>query len=45
MLLDNFYRLSAPPTVAVKKREKQVAAIVAQMGHKYVLSKPMPRIR
>lgn len=45
MLLDNFYRLSAPPAVAVKKREKRVAEVVAHMGHKYVLSKSMPRIK
>jgi len=45
MLLNNFYRLSSPPSVAMKKRDRQVAAIVAQMGHKYVLSKPIPRIR
>jgi len=45
MLLNNFYKLSAPPAVAVKKREKRVAEIVAQMGHKYALAKSMPRIR
>lgn len=45
MLLNNFYRLSAPPATAIKKRDKQVAEIVAKMGHKYALSKPMPRIR
>lgn len=45
MLLDNFYKLSAPPKDAMKKREKRVAEIVAQMGHKYALSKSMPRIR
>jgi len=45
MLLDNFYRLSAPPAVAIKKREKRVAEVIAEMGHKYALSKSMPRIR
>lgn len=45
MVLNNFYRLSAPPKEEVEKHQQRVAEVIAKMGHRYVLSKPMPRIR
>jgi len=43
-LINDFIKLSKPPAEAVAKREEAVKALIQQMGHKYRLSKPMPRI-
>lgn len=45
VLLDNFYRFPAPDANAVKKREKQIKQIIEDMGHKYRLSRSMPKVK
>lgn len=45
VLLDNFYRFPAPDANAIKKREKQIKQIIEDMGHKYRLSRSMPKVK
>jgi hypothetical protein len=41
----DFRKLSPPPAEAIAKRNEQVELLKQQLGHKYLLSKPMPRIQ
>lgn len=41
--LDNFYRLSAPDSKHMKQRMKRVAEIIAEMGERYCLAKPVEK--
>lgn len=43
-LIKDFRMLSAPPTDALVKREEEIKRIIEQLGHKYRLSRPMPKI-
>ena len=43
-VLTNFYRLSSPPQSELDKRDAAVKEIINKMGHKYCLSRSMPRI-
>lgn len=45
VLLDNFYRFPRPDESALKKRDKLVKQIIDNMGHKYRLSRSMPRVK
>lgn len=45
VLLDSFIKLSKPPAEVIAKRDEAVKQIIKQMGHKYLLSRPMPRIK
>jgi hypothetical protein len=45
LVLDNFYKFPNPDMATLKKREKQVKQIIDDMGHKYRLARPMPRVR
>lgn len=44
ILLNDFMKLSKPSPEATAKREEAVKQIIQQMGHKYRLARPMPRI-
>ena len=44
-ILKDFRHLSPPPKEAIDKRNELVKALVAQMGHKYRLATPMPRVQ
>jgi hypothetical protein len=44
-ILKDFRHLSPPPKDAIDKRNELVKALVAQMGHKYRLATPMPRVQ
>jgi hypothetical protein len=43
--LIDFRKLSAPPAEAITKSNEQIELLKQQLGHKYLLSKPMPRIQ
>ena len=45
VVLDNFYKFPAPDVNAVKKRDKQIKQIIEDMGHKYRLSRSMPKVK
>ena len=42
--LNDFRNLSAPPADALAKRDEAVRILINAMGHKYRLSRPMPKI-
>jgi hypothetical protein len=44
-MLNDFRYLTPPPKEALDKRNELVKALVAQMGHKYRLATPMPRVQ
>ena len=45
-VLDSFYELTPTESDALKAiRAAKVAACIKRMGYKWLLSKPMPRIR
>lgn len=43
--IDSVYGLIKTDFDAVKNREAKVAELIKTMGHKYLLSRPMPRIK
>ena len=43
--IDSVYGVIKTDFDAVKDREAKVAELIKSMGHKYLLSKPMPRVR
>jgi len=43
-VMKNFYGMPPPPAEAITKREELVRDIIEKMGHKYRLSRPMPRV-
>lgn len=43
--IDSLYGLIKTDFDAVKNREAKVAELIKTMGHKYLLSRPMPRIK
>lgn len=45
LVLDNFYKFPKPDETALKKRDKQVKQIIEDMGHKYRLARPMPKVK
>lgn len=45
LLLNDLRLLSAPPAEEIAKREEKVKEIIRQLGHKYILSRPMPKIK
>ena len=45
VVLDNFYKFPAPDKNAVKDREDKIKQIIENMGHKYRLSRSMPKVK
>jgi hypothetical protein len=45
MIIKSLYGLKPPSPKEVADRDAKIAQAIKQMGHKYRLSKPMPRIR
>jgi hypothetical protein len=43
--IDSLYGVIKTDFDAVKNREAKVAELIKTMGHKYLLSRPMPRIK
>jgi hypothetical protein len=43
--LIDFRKISPPPADAVTRRDQMIEALKKQLGHKYLLSKPMPRVQ
>ena len=43
--LVDFRNLTPPPQEAIQKRDEQIELLKQQLGHKYLLSKPLPRIQ
>jgi hypothetical protein len=43
--LIDFRKISPPPAEAVTKRDQMIEELKRQLGHKYLLSKPMPRVQ
>ena len=43
--IDSLYGLIKTDFDAIKAREAKVAKLIKTMGHKYLLSRPMPRIK
>ena len=43
--IDSLYGLIKTDYDAVKNREAKVADLIKTMGHKYILSRPMPRVK
>lgn len=44
-LLIDFRKLSPPPADIVAKRDAKIEELKQQLGQKYLLSKPMPRVQ
>jgi hypothetical protein len=45
MIIKSLYGLTPPSQKEVADRDAKIAIAKKEMGHKYLLSKPMPRIR
>ena len=45
MIIKSLYGLKPPSQKEVADRDAKIAEAIKAMGHKYLLSKPMPRIR
>ena len=45
MLINSLYGLSAPDVKIANDRALKVAEQIKKLGHKYLLSKPLPRIK
>lgn len=45
MIIDSLYGLSAPDQKSIADRAEKIAKQIKQMGYKYLLSKPLPRIK
>ena len=45
MIIKSLYGLKPPSQKEITDRDTKIALAIKQMGHKYLLSKPMPRIR
>jgi hypothetical protein len=45
MIIKSLYGLTPPNQKEVTDRDVKIAKAIKEMGHKYLLSKPMPRIR
>lgn len=43
--LIDFRKISPPPAEALTKRNQLVEELKRQLGHKYLLSKSMPRVQ
>jgi hypothetical protein len=45
MIIKSLYGLTPPTQKEVAGRDAKVAKAIKDLGHKYLLSKPLPRIR
>jgi len=45
MIIKSLYGLKPPSPKEVADRDAKIALAIKNMGYKYLLSKPMPRIR
>lgn len=45
MLINSLYGLSGPDTKVVNDRAIKIAEQIKKLGHKYLLSKPVARIK
>lgn len=45
IIMKHFHKMPPPPKEAMERREQEVKEVIARMGHKYCLAKPMPRVR
>lgn len=43
--LIDFRNIPAPPLAEMLKRDELIEQLKQQLGHKYLLSKPMPRVQ
>ena len=43
--LNDFRRLSSPPAEVIAQRDAKIVELISQLGFKYLLSKPMPRVK
>lgn len=43
LIMKHFYRMPPPPQSEIDKREQAVRQVIASMGNKYCLARPMPR--
>jgi hypothetical protein len=44
-VIDSVYGVIKTDFDAVKDREAKVAELIKTMGHKYILSRPIPRVK
>jgi len=45
MIIASLYKLTPPSQKEIEDRNAKIAKAIKSMGHKYLLSKSMPRIR
>ena len=45
MIISSLYKLAPPSQKEIEDRNAKIAKAIKAMGHKYLLSKSMPRIR
>jgi hypothetical protein len=45
MIINSLYGLTPPTDKQRKDRDAKIAKAIKAMGHKYLLSKPLPRIK
>lgn len=45
MIIQSLYGLKPPSQKEITDRDAKIALAIKNMGHKYILSKPYPRIR
>ena len=45
MIIKSLYGLKPPSQKEMADRDAKIAQAIKQMGHKYLLSKPLPRIK
>jgi hypothetical protein len=43
--LIDFRNIPSPPMEAITKRDQMIEELKKQLGHKYLLSKPVPRVQ
>jgi hypothetical protein len=43
--LIDFRNIPPPPVEVIAKRDQMIEELKKQLGHKYLLSKPMPRVQ
>jgi hypothetical protein len=44
MIITSLYGMSKPDPKFIKQHEKRVAAVIAEMGEKYLLAKPVEKV-
>ena len=44
MIITSLYGMTKPDQKHIKQHEKRVAAVIASMGYKYLLAKPVEKV-